>query len=237
MTIVVSGVVSAVTMLPTASRRYDTRPAIGAVTRVNERLSSCVCTVASAAARSAAACSFAAIAHLGVGLAHELRFDERFRALELRVRVRELRLRTRDLGFCVRELRRIRPRVDHEQELALLHDLAVVEVHGLDRARDPRPHLDRVDGLEAAGIVVPVGHALGQRRRDFHGRRRVGRRRGLAARGAQRTDECGQQSDRPDSHCSTHRRERRNNSSPPPPLATRARLGMSSFAKVLRVLS
>ena len=41
-----------------------------------------------------------------------------------------------------------------------LHHLPIFEVHGLDRARDSRPHLDRVHRLEAAGVVVPVRHAL-----------------------------------------------------------------------------
>ena len=191
-TIVVSTVVSAATMLPGAKRRYDARPASGAVTRVNERFRSCgLHRRLGRRDDSRPRLQLRGDAHLGVRLADELVADERLRALELRVGIRELRARARDLRLRVRELRGVGPRVDDEQQLALLHDLPVLEVHGLDRARDSRPHLDGIHGLEAARVVVPVGHALGEGCRHFYQRQRLGRRRGLAATGAERGDEGG----------------------------------------------
>ena len=60
LTRVVSTVLSAATRLPGARRRHETRPAMGAWMRVYARLSSAVVIAAWAAARLAAACSFAA---------------------------------------------------------------------------------------------------------------------------------------------------------------------------------
>jgi hypothetical protein len=99
-------------------------------------------------------------AQLGIGLADELVRDERLRTLELGVGIRELRAGARQLRLRLRDGGRIGPRVDREQEIALLQKLAVREVHGFDRARHARAHLHGVDGLEAARVVVPVRHAL-----------------------------------------------------------------------------
>ncbi len=52
-----------------------------------------------------------------------------------------------------------RPPVDGEQEVALLHDLAVVEMHLVEIPRYPRTHLDRIDRDKAADILVLVDDA------------------------------------------------------------------------------
>ena len=77
------------------------------------------------------------------------------------------------LGLLDREL--VGTRIDDEQEVALLDDLAVLEMDGIDETRDPRAHLDDRHRREAAGILVPLGDRLLQRAR--HRDRRRGRRR------------------------------------------------------------
>ena len=70
-----------------------------------------------------------------------------------------------------------RPLIDGEQEVALLDDLAVLEMHLVEVARHARAHLDRIDRDEAADIFVLVDdRALG---RLGHRHRRRWRRRRL----------------------------------------------------------
>src|SRR4029077_15206206 len=46
--------------------------------------------------------------------------------------------------------------IDGEQEVALLHQLAVLEVNGVEVARDARTHLDGVDGHEATDVLIVI---------------------------------------------------------------------------------
>ena len=91
------------------------------------------------------------------------------------LRLREARLRLRERGLE-------RPAIDGEEQVALLHQLAVLEVDGVEIARDARAHLDGVDGDEAADILVVVGDQplgrLGDR--DLRGGRWPGLRARLA---------------------------------------------------------
>src|SRR5262249_4809267 len=50
--------------------------------------------------------------------------------------------------------------VDAEQQVALVDELAIPEVNGVEITRDAGPHLDGVDGDEAADIFVPLGQHL-----------------------------------------------------------------------------
>ena len=55
------------------------------------------------------------------------------------------------------------PRLDDEEKIAGLDELAVREVNGFDVAADPRTHLDQFQRLELAGEVAPLLHHLDQR--------------------------------------------------------------------------
>src|SRR5690606_18850758 len=58
------------------------------------------------------------------------------------------------------------PRIDGEHEIALLHELSVLEMHGDDITRDARPQIDSLDRLELSYIVVPIRNLLDERLRD-----------------------------------------------------------------------
>src|SRR5690606_22666042 len=80
-------------------------------------------------------------------LADRLDLDEPARALELRARVLEARSRR-----CHAAPRLVaggfeRPRIDREEQLALLDGVAVGEVHVDEIARYARTHVDAGDGL------------------------------------------------------------------------------------------
>ncbi len=66
----------------------------------------------------------------------------------------------------------IGPGVDHEQQLALLDDLAVREADGLQVARDPGAHVDPLERLEPAGELVIFRELLDQGLGHRHRRRR-----------------------------------------------------------------
>src|SRR4029077_417340 len=80
---------------------------------------------------------------------------EAFRALALAFRVGEPRLRRYHLGLRAVDLRCIGVGIDGDQEVVLLYQRALHEVHRLDGAGDPRAHVDALDRLEAAGELVP----------------------------------------------------------------------------------
>ena len=84
------------------------------------------------------------------------------------------RLRQIGLGLVERGLERAL--VDREKEVALLDDLAIAEIDSIEITRHAGAHLDRIDGDEAADILVIVDDVALDRRRDRHRRRR--RRRG-----------------------------------------------------------
>src|SRR5262249_14884214 len=65
-----------------------------------------------------------------------------------------------------------RPPVDGEQGIALLHDLAVLEMDLIEVAGDAGADLDRVDGDEAADILVLVDDGTRDRGGNRHLRRR-----------------------------------------------------------------
>src|SRR5205823_2433051 len=73
-------------------------------------------------------------------------------------------------------------RVDQEEEVALLDDRAVLEVDRLEVPAHPWAHLDRIDGVETGGVLVPLGDLSCDRLDDLHLRRRRCGRRPRAAR-------------------------------------------------------
>ena len=88
------------------------------------------------------------------------------------------------LGFGLRQLGAVRTRIDHEQQVAFVHDAAFGEVDALDVAGHARADFDALDRFEAAGELVPLGDVALQRcghrnLGELRGRRR--RRFALAA--------------------------------------------------------
>src|SRR3546814_7882208 len=70
-------------------------------------------------------------------------------------------------GTRLRQRRRKGARIDREQQIALVDDRAVAEMHAGDRPRDARTHLDRLRRFEAPNIIVPpVARPFERRRED-----------------------------------------------------------------------
>ena len=67
-----------------------------------------------------------------------------------------------------------RPAVDGEQLVAGVHHLPVAEVDRIEIAGDARAHLDRIDGDEAADVLLLVRHRFTLRLSDGDFRRRRG---------------------------------------------------------------
>ena len=84
----------------------------------------------------------------------------------------EIGARLRQIGAHLLEHDLERTAVDGEEQVALLDHLAVGEMDGREIARHPRAHLDRVDGHEAADILVLIDDGALHRLGDRHGRRR-----------------------------------------------------------------
>ena len=107
---------------------------------------------------------------------------------------RQVGLGEEHIGFsqfqiCARLVKRILERalVDGEQQIALLDDLAVLEMHLVEVAGDARAHLDRIDRDEAPDILVLVDDGALDGLGDRHLRRwRRGLFLGLAAAEKQR---------------------------------------------------
>ena len=104
------------------------------------------------------------------------------------LRQREAGLRQREFGLGASQRRFVGPGIDQEQQIALLDHRAVLEVDRLEVAAHARPHLDRVDRVEARGILVPFRDLARDRLDDGH-LWRLGRRRRRSIAGAQRRDE------------------------------------------------
>ncbi len=104
----------------------------------------------------------------GDGLvAHELRG-----APEIAFREGEIGARLREIGLGLVEGGLERPLVDGEQKIALLHHLAVGEIHPIEIAGHARADFHRVDRNEAADILVLIDDDAPDRMGDRHGRRR-----------------------------------------------------------------
>ena len=84
-----------------------------------------------------------------------------------------------EIGFGLRQIgarliERVleRPLVDGEQQIALLDDLPVLEMHAVEIAGDARAHLHRIDCGKAADIFVVIGDGSFDRLGDGDRRRR-----------------------------------------------------------------
>src|SRR5579864_1361085 len=91
------------------------------------------------------------------------------------VRARDLRLRERPARFGLREIRLrllhigfVGPRVDDEEDVALVHHGALGEGDALDVSRNTRAYVHHVDGFEMARELIPVGDWSSNGRSDGH---------------------------------------------------------------------
>ena len=87
----------------------------------------------------------------------------------------ELGLRAVNVGLGLLDRERVGARIDDEQEVALLDDLALLEMDGVDEPGNAGADLDGLQRRKAAGIFVPFGDGLLQRARDGDGRGRGSR--------------------------------------------------------------
>jgi hypothetical protein len=83
-----------------------------------------------------------------------------------------LQLHLGQFGHSLRGCGAIGPGVDNEQDLLIGHFHALAERHALHCARDARPDLDILHGLEPADIIVPVHDLTLERQADRYVRRR-----------------------------------------------------------------
>ncbi len=111
------------------------------------------------------------------GLRHALRLDALVEGLlrdggvELQaLAARQIGIGEGEIGFGLLErgLRLVecgleRAAVDGEQLIARLHHLSVAEVDRVEVAGDARAHLDRIDGDEAADVLLLVRHRFPHR--------------------------------------------------------------------------
>ncbi len=95
-------------------------------------------------------------------------------AIELALGELHLRPCIRQLAFRLRRHRLEWTRVDDIEQVALMHDGAVLEFDRVDEAADPRTHLHLLGRLEAPGELVPIGDGALDRLGDRHRRRRWG---------------------------------------------------------------
>src|ERR1700757_2719706 len=93
-------------------------------------------------------------------------------AVALGLRERQLRARLRELRARLVALGDVRPWVDDEEHVPLMHLIAVAEVDAGDVAGNPRPDLDALHRLEAPGEFVELRHLARDSRGDRHLRRR-----------------------------------------------------------------
>ena len=91
-------------------------------------------------------------------------------ALDLVLGEQHARLRGDDLRLGTLDLGGVGRRIDGDQQIALLHQRAFAEMHGLHGAGDARADLDALDRFEAAGEFVPQRDVALLDERDRHRR-------------------------------------------------------------------
>ena len=148
------------------------RPASGAVIWVNSRLSWAPAIWAWAVSTAARPCAAPAASHPRCWPSHNRPCAGQHPG-ELGRRPLHPRLRLRELRLGGIEVDLIGPRIDDEEQIALLDQLAVREMDLRQIAADPGANLDVVDRLELAGELVPFGDGLLQGMADGD-RRRLG---------------------------------------------------------------
>ncbi len=109
---------------------------------------------------------------LHLRLRGRLLLDQSLLTLVLRSRLRERCLLLLDRSLGQLDVGFIGLGLDHEQQIALLHDGAIFEVDRLEIAFDPGDQIDAVAGLRVAGQLDVVGHRPLHGLADAHGWRR-----------------------------------------------------------------
>ncbi len=97
---------------------------------------------------------------LHVGLRGGVLFDETLLTRVLRGCLRERRLLLLDRGLGELNVGLVGLGLDHEQQVVLLHEGAILEIHRIEVARDPGDQIDAVARLGVAGQLDVVGHRL-----------------------------------------------------------------------------
>ena len=148
------------------------RPAIGARTSLHSRLSSACFSAASAEPTWPAASRWV---DLRVSNSRSVRVwfvTSGVARSTSEVAISSLDLRALQIGLGLIDRELVGPRIDHEQQVALLDDLAITEMNGIDESGHPGANVDGRQRLEAAGVFVPFGDLLLQRLRHRDRRRR-----------------------------------------------------------------
>ena len=152
----VSTVSSAVTALPGSTRRCEIRPEIGASDAGEAEVEALRADIGAGRRDLGLAGAERRLALLDLLDARRPLRRQRPRAGELGAGVDQSRLGPGELGPRLIELGLGRALVDGEEELAGADIIAVAEMDRLQIAGDARLHLDALDRLEAADIIVPV---------------------------------------------------------------------------------
>ncbi len=163
----------ALIQLPAVTSVRLMRPVIGEAMVANDRSSSADFTLASATFTAACASRIRLSRSSKVLSEMILRSISGLPRIDVEVGVLHLGGGRKQLGLGLLQRALERPRIDGEQQVALLDRLAVLEAHLVEVARDARPDLDGLGGIEAAGVLVPLddlalrrlGHADDRRRR------------------------------------------------------------------------
>lgn len=163
------------TRLPTLTSCRPMRPSIGAVMRVNSRLSLGVLHRGPGGVERGRGLAHLLEALVEDALRGEVALTQLGRALHLALSQFEPRLGLRDLGAGRGERDLERARVDDEEKVAFPNDLAVPEVDRVEIAADPGADLDILDARELSGELVPL-HELVAERVAHHDLRQRGRR-------------------------------------------------------------
>ena len=103
-------------------------------------------------------------------LRHDPPLQERFAALDVGDQIVGLGLHLRQLRLRLLQRPLERPWIEDVEQVALLHDLAVLESHHIQMAGHAGSHVHSVDGIEPAGVLVPIDDWLDERPADGYGR-------------------------------------------------------------------
>jgi hypothetical protein len=87
--------------------------------------------------------------------------DQRFPALVLRLRELRRCAGVFELGHRVVISGPVGTRIDHEQKIARLDHVALIEGDAVDIAADTRTYVDRANGRDPPGEFVPLAHGFG----------------------------------------------------------------------------
>ena len=163
----------ALIQLPAVTSERLMRPVIGEAMVANDRSSSADFTLASDTFTDRLRVAHQALAIVEALVGDDLALDQRPAAHHVEVGVLHLGGGGKQLGLGLLQRALERPRIDGKQQIALLDDLPILEADVVEVARNARPYLDGLGGIEAAGVFVPLddvalrglGHADDRRRR------------------------------------------------------------------------